>query len=95
MMQCMRANSLQLKEKVDKAGTMVVKVIRVLEGEIRLAEVNHLAILGSKWWCKRSSKVVARWATAMMMVIRLWCEPDTRRMTMHLHQDWDLGHWSG
>ena len=40
-----------------------------------------------------SNKVVARRATAMMMVIRLWREPDTKHMKMHLHPGWDLGHW--
>ena len=72
---------------------MAVKAIRVPEGVIRLAEVNHLVLLGNKGWCKRSSKVVARRATAMMMEIRLWREPDIKHMIMHLHQDWDLGHW--
>ena len=48
MMRFMRASSLQPKEKADKAETVVVKAIRVLEGEIRLAEVNRLAIPDSK-----------------------------------------------
>jgi len=54
MTRFMRASSLQLKEKADKAGIMVARAIRVLEGEIRLAEVNHLVIPASKWWCKHS-----------------------------------------
>ena len=48
MMRYMRASSLQPKEKVDKTETVVVKAIRVREGEIRLAEVNHLATPDSR-----------------------------------------------
>ena len=48
MMRYMRASSLQPKEKADKPETVVVTAIRVLEGEIRLAEVNHLVTPDSK-----------------------------------------------
>ena len=48
MMLSMPASSLPLKEEVAKAETVVDEATRELEGEIRLAEVNHLVLRGSK-----------------------------------------------
>ena len=48
MMRYTQASNLQPKEKADKAETVVVTAIRVLEGRIRLAEVNRLATPDSK-----------------------------------------------
>ena len=89
------------KVEADRAATMVVEEIKVDGKEIQLVEVIHLVIrvririnLGksNRWWCKHNAKAVARRATDMMMVIRLWREPDTRHTTMQLQQGWDLGH---
>ena len=90
------------RHKVDKdrAATMAVEAIMAEEKEIQLVEAIRLVIrvqisLGksNKWWSKRNTKAVAKRATDLMRVIRLWREPDTRHTTMHLHQGWDLGHW--
>ena len=72
---------------------MAVEAIMVGEKEIRLAEVICLVIQVririslsrvSRWWCKHNSKAVARRATDMMMVTRLWREPGTSHMIMQL-----------
>ena len=99
-MHSMQASSWLHKVEVARAETMVVEAIREPDGVIRLAKVNRLIIRvrinphkSSRWWCKHSSKAVARRASNTMMVIKLWREPDTKCMTMHLRRGWDLGHW--
>ena len=100
-MPSMLASKWRHKVEVARAATMVVEAIKAAGKAIRLVEVNHLATwvririnLGknSRWWCKHNSRAVARRATDMMMVTRLWCELGTRHMTMQLQRGWDLGH---
>ena len=92
-MPSMLGSKWQHKVEVERAATMAVEAVMAEGKVIRLVEVIHLAIRvqirislskGNKWWCNRNNKVVARQATNLMMVIRLWREPDTKPMTMHL-----------
>ena len=96
----MQESKWQHKVEVDRAATMAVEAVMAERKVIRLAEVIHLAIRvqvrislgkGNRWRCKL--KAVARRATAMTMVTRLWREPGTRRMTLEWRPSWDLEHW--
>ena len=84
------------RHKVGKAraATMAVEAVMAERKETRLVRVIHLVTRvqvrinpgkGNKWRCKL--KVVARRATTMTMVTRLWHEPGTRRMTL----EWRIG----
>ena len=84
----------------DRAATMAEEAMLVGKKAIQLAEVTHLVIRvqvrislgkGNRWRCKH--KAVARRATDMTMVTRLWREPGTKRMTLEWRPGWDLGHW--
>ena len=99
-MRSTRASKWQRKVEVDKAATMAVEAVMAEREVIRLVEVIHLVIRvqvrislgkGNRWWCKH--KAVARRATDMMMVTRLWREPGTRYMTRKWQIGWGLAHW--
>ena len=65
----------------ERKETQLVKVIRlVIRVQVRINPGKD-----NKWRCKL--KVVARRATAMMTVTRLWREPGTRHMIL----EWQIG----
>ena len=85
----------------DRAATKVVVAVKAERKETRPGRVIHPGTRvkartdsgrDSRWW--HEHKVVARRATAMTMVTRLWRKPGTRRMILEWRTGWGLAHWT-
>ena len=85
----------------DRAATKVVEAVMVERKETRPVKAIPLDTRvkvrinpgrASRWWHTR--KVVARRATAMTTVTRLWREPGTRRLILEWRIGWGPVLWT-